>query len=131
MKDLGPGFSVRVGQEMKIEDYGVLGLSWRTCSWAGEIFDRCERYFKLLSDTYVFKVESSDDVSTIYLHRDAYRRGVELSNEATFSATVIVLQAMTDTSIAPVQVSFKHQAPQRHKLLCGRLSVRNPFRAAA
>ena len=33
----GPGFSVRVGQQMKIEDYGVLGLSWRTCSWAGEI----------------------------------------------------------------------------------------------
>ena len=30
-KELGPGFSVRVGQQMKIEDYGVLGLSWRTC----------------------------------------------------------------------------------------------------
>jgi hypothetical protein len=27
---LGPGFGVRVGQEMIIEDYGVLGLSWRT-----------------------------------------------------------------------------------------------------
>mgnify|MGYP001828934037 CR=1 FL=1 len=109
---LGPGFSVRAGQQMKIEDYGVLGLSWRTCSWAGEIFDRCERYFKLLSDTYVFKVEKGADISQVILYRDAHRRGVELSNEATFSATVVVLQAMTETSISPVEVSFKHPPPK-------------------
>lgn len=109
---LGPGFSVRVGQQMKIEDYGVLGLSWRTCAWAGEIFDRCERYFKLLSDTYAFRVEKEQDISRVYLFREAYRRGVELSNEATFSAAVVVLQAMTETAIAPVQISFKHDAPR-------------------
>lgn len=110
-RQLGPGFSVRVGQQMKIEDYGVLGLSWRTCSWAGEIFDRSERYFKLLSNTYVFKVEKEEEVSTIFLMREANRRGLELSNEATISATVVVLQAMTDTDIYPVKVSFKHSAP--------------------
>ena len=109
---LGPGFSVRVGQEMKIEDYGVLGLSWRTCSKAGEIFERCERYFMLLSNTYVFKVVPEGDISKIHLYRDAYRRGVELSNEATFSATVVVLKAMTETDISPVSVSFKHRAPK-------------------
>lgn len=109
---LGPGFSVRVGQEMKMDDYGVLGLSWKTCSRAGEIFERCERYFKLLSNTYVFKIESEEEVSKIYLHRENYRRGVELSNEATFSATVVVLKAMTETDISPVAVSFKHDAPR-------------------
>jgi len=110
-KKLGPGFAVRVGQQMKIEDYGVLGLSWRTCSWAGEIFARSERYFKLLSNTYFFKVEKRTDISNIYLFRDAHRRGLELSNEATFSATVVVLQAMTETDMAPVLVAFKHGAP--------------------
>lgn len=110
---LGSGFSIRVGQEMKIEDYGVLGLSWRTCSWAGEIFERCERYFKLLSDTYVFQVEDIGSTSTIYLHRDAHRKGVELSNEATFSATVVVLQAMTEKPINPIHVAFKHSPPKR------------------
>ncbi len=109
---LGPGFSVRVGQQMKIEDYGVLGLSWRTCSWAGEIFDRCERYFKLLSDTYVFKVERGEDMAQVLLYRDAHRRGVELSNEATFSATVVVMKAITETEISPVQVAFKHRRPE-------------------
>ena len=109
---LGPGFSVRIGQEMKMDDYGVLGLSWKTCSKAGEIFERCERYFQLLSNTYVFKVEKEGDLSKVHLFRDAYRRGVALSNEATFSATVVVLKAITETNIAPVSVSFKHEAPR-------------------
>ena len=112
-KKLKPGFSVRVGQQMKIEDYGVLGLSWKTCSWAGEIFERCERYFKLLSNTYLFKVEKTSKMSRVYLNRKAHRRGVELSNEATLSATVVVLQAMTESNISPVEVSFKHAPPQK------------------
>ncbi len=110
-KTLGPGFSIRVGQEMKIEDYGVLGLSWRTCSWAGEIFERSERYFKLLSNTYDFKIEKEEDVSYVYLLRDAHSRGVELSNEATISATVVVLRAMTESDMSPIKVSFKHGVP--------------------
>jgi len=97
---------------MKIEDYGVLGLSWRTCSKAGEIFERSERYFKLLSDTYIFKVKKRGDASYVYLNREPHRRGVELSNEATLSATVVVLQAMTETDILPIQVAFKHKAPE-------------------
>lgn len=109
---LGPGFAVRVGQQMKIDDYGVLGLSWRTCSWAGEIFARSERYFKLLSDTYVFKVEKQADLSYIYLLREPHRKGVEFSNTATLSATVVVLKAMTETDIVPVRVLFKHRAPE-------------------
>ncbi len=108
---LGPGFSVRVGQQMKISDYGVLGLSWRTCSKAREIFERSERYFKLLSNTYIFKIEEREDISYIHLNREAYRRGVALSNEATLSATVVVLKSMTETDIAPVRVSFKHAPP--------------------
>ena len=108
---LGPGFSVRVGQQMKMDDYGVLGMSWKTCSKAGEIFERSERYFTLLSNTYVFKVEKVNNVARIHLFRDAYRRGVALSNEATFSATVVVLKAITETNIVPVNVSFKHHPP--------------------
>lgn len=108
---LKPGFAVRVGQEMKMDDYGVLGMSWKTCSKAGEIFERCERYFQLLSNTYVFKVEKGEDIDKVHLFRDPHRRGVALSNEATFSATVVVLKAITETDIAPVSVSFKHAAP--------------------
>jgi hypothetical protein len=112
IKGLGPGFSVRVGQPMKMESYGVLGLSWRTCFKASEIFERSERYFKLLSNTYIFKVEKDLKLSKVLLFRDANRKEIELSNEATFSTTIVVLTAMTETDIAPVAVSFKHNPPK-------------------
>lgn len=108
---LGPGFAVRIGQQMKIEDYGVLGLSWRTCSRAGEIYERSERYFRLLSNTYVFEVVPAAEETHILLHRAPYRRGVALSNEATFSASVVVLRAMTETNISPLRVAFQHGGP--------------------
>ncbi|MEM6768066.1 MAG: AraC family transcriptional regulator ligand-binding domain-containing protein [Bacteroidota bacterium] len=109
---LGPGFSVRIGQEMKMEDYGVLGLSWKTISRTGEMFERSERYFKLLSNTYVFKVKRENELSYIHLYRPPYRRGVGLSNEATFSATVVVLRAITETDISPLTVAFMHDPPR-------------------
>ncbi|MEM9929783.1 MAG: AraC family transcriptional regulator ligand-binding domain-containing protein [Bacteroidota bacterium] len=108
---LGPGFALRIGQKMELDDYGVLGLSWKTCSWAGEIFARAGRYFQLLSNTYVFKIEESQNVAHVYLNRAAYRRGVQLSNEATLSATVVVLKAITESNISPVGISFQHPAP--------------------
>ena len=109
---LGPGFGVRVGQQMKIEDYGVLGLSWRTCSWAGEIFERSKRYFKLLSNTFLWQIKEEKDLSHVHLDRDPHRRGLELSTEASLSATVVVLQAITEKNIRPTQVTFKHNPPK-------------------
>jgi AraC-like DNA-binding protein len=109
---LGPGFGVRVGQQMVMEDYGVLGLSWRTCSKVGEIFERSERYFKLLSNTFVWRIVEKGAISHIILNREAHRRGMQLSTEASLSATVVVLQAMSEENISPIQVSFKHKAPE-------------------
>jgi AraC-like DNA-binding protein len=108
---LGPGFSVRVGGQMVIDDYGVLGLSWRTCSWVGEIFERSERYFKLLSNTFFWRIEENGGISRVYPDRDLYRPGVGLSTEASLSATVVVLQQTSEKDILPVEVALKHKAP--------------------
>ncbi|MBL7472064.1 AraC family transcriptional regulator [Robertkochia sediminum] len=109
---LGRGFPVRVGQKMIIEDYGVLGLSWRTCSKVGEIFERSERYFKLLSNTFDWQIKKEGSISHIVLNREAHRKGMELSTEASLSATVVVLKAMSEKDISPIQVSFKHEKPE-------------------
>jgi AraC-like DNA-binding protein len=108
---LGPGFSVRVGQQMLIEDYGVLGLSWRTCSWVGEIFERSKRYFNLLSNTFSWRIEEIGSISRVYLDRALYRPGEGLSTEASLAASVVVLQQTSEKDIRPVEVSFKHKAP--------------------
>ncbi|MCZ4410303.1 AraC family transcriptional regulator ligand-binding domain-containing protein [Cryomorphaceae bacterium 1068] len=108
---LGPGFSVRVGQQMKIDDYGVLGLSWRTCSWVGEIFERSKRYFNLLSNTFFWRIEEIGGISRVHLDRELYRPGEGLSTEASLSATVVVMQQTSEKDIRPVEVSFRHKAP--------------------
>jgi len=108
---LGPGFSVRVGQQMVIDDYGVLGLSWRTCSWVGEIFERSKRYFNLLSNTFFWRIEEIGEISRVHLDRTLYRPGEGLSTEASLSATVVVLQQTSEKDIRPVELSFKHKAP--------------------
>lgn len=109
---IDPGFAVRVGQQMVIDDYGVLGLSWRTCSKVGEIFERSERYFKLLSNTFMWNIQEKGAYSEVFLNREANRRGMELSTEASLSATVVVLQAMSDQKIFPTKVSIKHAPPK-------------------
>jgi AraC-like DNA-binding protein len=58
-------------------------------------------------------VEKIAEISRVYLTREAYRRGVELSNQATLSAAVVVLRAMTESNISPVEVSFHHSPPQK------------------
>lgn len=111
-KRIDSGFSVRVGQQMVIEDYGVLGLSWRTCSKVAEIFERSERYFKLLSNTFMWNIVEKGIYSQVFLNREATRRGMELSTEASLSATVVVLQAMSEKDILPTEVWFKHRPPE-------------------
>jgi AraC-like DNA-binding protein len=109
---LKSGFAIRVGQQMNIDDYGVLGLSWRTCSKVREIFERSERYFKLLSNTYNWEVKDGEVISHIILNRNDNRRGMQLSSEASLSATVVVVKAMSEKNIMPVKVSFKHKPPK-------------------
>lgn len=109
---LKPGFAIRVGQQMKIDDYGVLGLSWRTCSRVREIFERSERYFKLLSNTYNWEVQEGESISQIILNREAHNRGMQLSSEASLSATVVVIQAMSEQKLGPLEVCFKHNPPK-------------------
>lgn len=111
-KKLSPGFAIRVGAQMKMDDYGVLGLSWRTCSKVSEIFDRSEQYFKLLSNTYHWEVQNGGEISHIILNRDATRRGMQLSSEASLAATVVVTQAMSEKVLSPIEVCFKHDLPK-------------------
>ena len=115
-EQLPAGCALRVGSNMELDDYGVLGLSWKTCSKARDLFDRSVRYFNLLTNTYVFEVKDTEDISRVYLHRAPYRMGVARSNEATFSATVTVLQSITGQNIFPVEISFQHEAHENTAL---------------
>ncbi len=100
----GPGYAVRVGQQMKIKDCGVLGLSLRTCSKAGEIFERSERYFHLLSNTYVFKVEEEALLNDLLNGQIIEVTGPE---KITFPEIVQVIARATNRTIHFQEITLK------------------------
>jgi len=110
-KELDPAFSVRVGQLMELDDYGVLGLTWKTCASPRDMFVRCERYFRLMTDTTLFSIKDYGDMGTIYIDRPAARRGIEISNESSTVATATVINKLLKEPIWPVSVSFAHDKP--------------------
>ena len=108
---LEPGFSIRGGQLMVLDDYDVLGLAWKTCLSPRDMFRRCERFFILMTDTQLYKVHDHGDTGSITIYREAPRQGIEISNESSIVATLTVIHKLTGKDIRPVGVSFVHNAP--------------------
>lgn len=113
---LEPGFSIRVGQLMILDDYDVLGLAWKTCLSPRDMFKRCERFFILMTDTQLYKMQDEGETGSITIYRDAPRRGIEISNESSIVATLTVIHKITGVDIRPIQVSLVHKAPKSVEL---------------
>ena len=111
-KHLEPGFSIRVGQQMVLDDYDVLGLAWKTCLSPRDMFRRCERFFILMTDTQLYKIQDEGETGSIFIFREATRRGIEISNESSLVATLTVIHKITAADIRPLKVSFAHKGPE-------------------
>lgn len=107
---LAPGFGLRQGKQFTSEDYGTLGLSWRTCWKASEVLYRTQRFMVLVTDYGSISVDEKDGITETILERDALRVGVRTANEATFVMLTVVLEEITGRKIKPVKIQFKHQS---------------------
>jgi AraC-like DNA-binding protein len=108
---LKSGFGIRVGENMLPEDYGTLGLSWKTSWRAKDVFERTIRFNILITNVRGFQAESKDDFTTVTLNRPILRLGHELSNEATIAVCVKMMRVITQKTINPIKVSFVHKKP--------------------
>lgn len=107
---LPPGFGVRQGKQLDSEDYGTLGLSWRTCWRAKEVLDRIERFMVLVTDQGYVHLEEYGGNTRLNMIRAASRRGVETANEASIVMVNNVLMEVTGRDIHPIQVHFQHSS---------------------
>lgn len=107
---LEPGFGLRQGKQLNSEDYGTLGLSWKTCWQAKEVFDRLERFMVLVTNHGEVQLQETEGITYLSLYRDAGRKGVETANEASFVMLIGVLNEVTGKEIHPVNVQFKHSS---------------------
>lgn len=107
-KHLPAGFGLRQGKQLDSNDYGTLGLSWKTCLKAIDILKNVKRYMVLVTDDGSIDLQEHDGIIRLILNRDVYRLGVKTANEASFVMLVGVLNEVTGKNIKPVEVNFKH-----------------------
>ncbi|MCB0635611.1 MAG: AraC family transcriptional regulator ligand-binding domain-containing protein [Lewinella sp.] len=111
---LAPGFGVRQGRQLDSDDYGTLGLSWKTCWRAREVLDRVERYMVLVTDHGNLRIDVRDGMTCLKLLRPPKRPGIATANEASFVMLTNVLEEVTGQAIKPVEVFFQHTTPDPH-----------------
>ncbi|KPM49953.1 AraC family transcriptional regulator [Jiulongibacter sediminis] len=109
-QQLSAGFSVRQGMQLDSDDYGTLGLSWKTCWLAREVFDRLERFMILVTDHGNIRLEESGGFTTLEIVRNPNRRGVEMANEVSFVMIAGIFIEVTGKDISPSAIQFKHSA---------------------
>lgn len=114
-RNLEPGFAVRFGTRLIPEDYGTLGLSWKTCWTAREILERTERYMILVTNIGSIRVSEKEEVITLHLFREPLSRGTAMSNEVSFTMLVNVLEVVTHKPIKPIDVAFQHPSSGNKK----------------
>ncbi len=113
---LKQGFSLRHGQQMEADDYGTLGLSWKTSWQARDLLRRTERYMILVTDYGHIRVDENNETTKVIINRDPVRRGIAISNETTVAMITKVIRDVTGADIYPVRVTFKHGNPGNSKL---------------
>ncbi|MFP4846470.1 helix-turn-helix domain-containing protein [Winogradskyella sp. PE311] len=107
-KYLESGFEIRVGKNMLPEDYGTLGLSWKTSLKARDVFERTIRFNILITDVSGFQVENKEDLTIVSINRPTIRLGHVLSNVATLTVCVKMIREITQKEINPTKVTFVH-----------------------
>lgn len=107
-QNLTPGFSIRQGKQLNSDDYGTLGLSWKTCWQAKDVFDRLERFMILITDQGRVIQQEEKGQTTILLDRKSPRLGIEVANEVSFIMLLGILKEVCGKEIKPVKITFQH-----------------------
>lgn len=106
------GFPVRYARTIHVDDYGALGLAFKTAPNVRAVIERARRYSAVLTDTSWIESTETDKGVTIAFRREGRRRlGMRCANEAAVAEIVHVTRQITASSISPERVLFRHGAP--------------------
>ena len=104
---------LRVAPLMRPDDYGALGLAWKSAPTVQGSLERVERYCRLWTDNLSYEIRDRDDGIDFVVHRSGQRRlGMRLSNEATLASATSLIRQTSSPRFRPLTVSLKHPAPR-------------------
>ena len=102
-----------VGDAMRPDEYGALGLAWKAAPNLLGSFSRVARYARRWTSIVQYEVEDTDEGILFIEHRKGPRRlGMRISIEADLASGVSLSRQVTTPDFAPIEVCFKHSAPK-------------------
>lgn len=102
-----------VGEAMRPDEYGALGLAWKAAPNLLGSLSRVVRYWRLWTSGTQYELKETESGILYIQHREGSRRlGMRLSVEATAASTVSLSRQVSPRPFAPIEVTFKHAAPK-------------------
>ena len=104
-----PALVFRYASELKDDDIGALGLAAKSAPTLRDSLVRLERYFRLVTDTAVYRlVEDHDQVIFIFEARTEDRPALELRDECALAAVATNIKRFCGRDLRLDYVSFSH-----------------------
>ena len=104
---------LRVGDSMRCDEYGALGLAWKAAPTLRGSYMRVERFARLWTSVVAYEIQPRDDGILWIEHRTGDRRlGLRLSVEADMASAVSISRQVSPVPLKPDAVYFKHAAPK-------------------
>lgn len=101
-----------VGEAMRPDEYGALGLAWKAAPDLQGSFARVARYWRLWTSFTRYELRQTDRGVLFIEHRDGPRRlGMRISIEADLASGVSLARQVSPRPFAPLEVYFRHGAP--------------------
>lgn len=102
-----------VGEAMRPDEYGALGLAWKAAPNLLGSFSRVARYWRLWTSFTQYELLEAEGGMLFVEHRQGARRlGMRISIEADLASGVSLSRQVSPRPFAPVKVTFQHAAPR-------------------
>jgi AraC-like DNA-binding protein len=102
-----------VGEAMRPDEYGALGLAWKSAPNLLGSFSRVARYGRLWTSFTQYELQVANGGVLFIEHRQGARRlGMRISIEADLASGVSLSRQVSPRPFAPIAVYFQHAAPK-------------------
>lgn len=110
--DSGRSIAVRVGSQMRCDDYGAFGLAFKSAVTLLGSFKRVERFGKVVTSIANYSVDRRDGSAFMRVHEgESERLGLHMTNELAVAAATALSREVSVGAFIPTGVSFAHLAP--------------------
>lgn len=110
--DDGRSIAVRVGSQMRCNDYGAFGLAFKSAVTLLGSFKRVERFGKVVTSIANYSIDRRDLSAFMRVHEGEHKRlGLHMTNELAVAAATALSREVSEGAFVPTAVSFAHPRP--------------------